>query len=233
MLNKFLTALFGVAVFFFIITFSIALPIYCRFFYYAQINALNLPEATGYDYATIKAAYDEVLNFLTLPGREFGTGVFKYTESGKAHFYDCKVLFNLNLIVLIVSSVVGVTLFVLDKLKIITLSKPFNMNVSFISALSIFIFFALLAIVVAINFDVAFTVFHHIFFPGKNNWLFDPRYDQILRILPQDFFMNCAILIGASIILISLGIIIFQLIKRRKTTKKQEKSTNSLTNETK
>lgn len=233
MLNKFLTALFGVAVFFFIITFSIALPIYCRFFYYAQINALNLPEATGYDYATIKAAYDEVLNFLTLPNREFGTGVFKYTESGKAHFYDCKVLFNLNLIVLIVSSVVGVTLFVLDKLKIITLSKPFNMNVSFISALSIFIFFALLAIVVAINFDVAFTVFHHIFFPGKNNWLFDPRYDQILRILPQDFFMNCAILIGASIILISLGIIIFQLIKRRKTTKKQEKSTNSLTNETK
>lgn len=233
MLNKFLTALFGVAVFFFIITFSIALPIYCRFFYYLQIKPLGLPEATGYDIETIKAAYNQVLDFLTLPNREFGTGVFKYTESGKAHFYDCKVLFNLNLIVLIVSSVVGVTLFVLDKLKIITLSKPFKMNVSFISALSIFIFFALLAIVVAINFDVAFTVFHHIFFPGKNNWLFDPRYDQILRILPQDFFMNCAILIGASIILISLGIIIFQLIKRRKTTKKQEKSTNSLTNITK
>jgi integral membrane protein (TIGR01906 family) len=233
MLNKFLTALFGVAVFFFIITFSIALPIYCRFFYYLQIKPLGLPEATGYDIETIKSAYNQVLDFLTLPNREFGTGVFKYTESGKAHFYDCKVLFNLNLIVLIVSSVVGVTLFVLDKLKIITLSKPFKMNVSFISALSIFIFFALLAIVVAINFDVAFTVFHHIFFPGKNNWLFDPRYDQILRILPQDFFMNCAILIGASIILISLGIIVFQLIKRRKTTKKQEKSTNSLTNITK
>jgi len=223
MLNKFLTVLFGVAAFLFIITFSIALPIYCRFFYYLQINALELPEVTGYDYATIKAAYDQVLNFLTLPGREFGTGVFRYTESGKAHFYDCKALFNLNLIALIISSVTLITLFVLEKKKVITLSRPFGMHVSFISALSIFVFFGVLAVVIAIDFDTAFTVFHHLFFPGKDNWLFDPRYDQILRILPQDFFMNCAILIGSSIILISLGIIIFQLVKKRIALKKLAK----------
>ena len=220
MLNKFLTALFGVAAFFLIITFSIALPIYCRFFYYMQIESLNLPLATGYDFETIKAAYDEVLNFLTLPSAPFGTGVFKFTEDGKAHFYDCKVLFNLNLSVLIISLVTFLTIFILDKKKIITLSRPFNMSVCFISALSIFLVFGILAIVIAIDFDTAFTIFHHVFFPGKDNWLFDPRYDQILNILPQDFFMSCAILIGASIILISVGIIVFQLIKRKKESEK-------------
>ena len=220
MLNKFLTALFGVAVFFLIITFSIALPIYCRFFYYMQIEPLDLLLKTGYDLETIKSAYNEVLDFLTLPNVEFGTGVFKFTEEGKAHFYDCKVLFNLNLSVLIVSFAVATTLLVLDKTKVVKLCRPFNMSVSFISALSIFIVFGILALIISIDFDVAFTVFHKIFFPGKDNWLFDPRYDQILKILPQEFFMNCAILIGASIILISLGIIIFQLIKRKNSQKK-------------
>ena len=220
MLNKFLTALFGVAVFFLIITFSIALPIYCRFFYYMQIEPLDLLLKTGYDLETIKSAYNEVLDFLTLPNVEFGTGVFKFTEEGKAHFYDCKVLFNLNLTVLIVSFAVATTLLVLDKTKVVKLCRPFNMSVSFISALSIFIVFGILALIISIDFDMAFTVFHKIFFPGKDNWLFDPRYDQILKILPQEFFMNCAILIGASIILISLGIIIFQLIKRKNSQKK-------------
>lgn len=223
MLNKILTAVFGVAVFFFIITFSIALPIYCRFFYYLQIKPLGLPEATGYDIETIKAAYNQVLDFLTLPNREFGTGVFKYTESGKAHFVDCKALFNLNLIVLIISTLLSATLLILNKCKVIKFSRPFNMSVSFVSALAIFLFFAILAIIVAIDFDTAFTTFHHIFFPGKDNWLFNPRYDQILLILPEKFFMSCAILIGSSIILISLGIIAFQLIKRRKNNKNVEK----------
>ena len=94
-------------------------------------------------------------------------------------------------------------------------------SAAFVSAVSIFIVFALLIGIIAIDFDSAFTVFHHVFFPGKDNWLFDPRYDQILNILPQDFFMNCATLIGSSIILISVGIIVFQLIIRRKTLKKQ------------
>lgn len=221
MKNKCFTALFGAAIFFLIITFSIALPIYCRFFYYLQIEPLDLPGSTGYDYQTIKAAYDEVLNYLTLPNAEFGTGVFKYTESGKAHFVDCKALFTLNAVVLAISFATALTLFILDKKKVIILLRPFKMHVSFISATAIFIIFALLASIIAMDFDAAFTAFHHVFFPGKDNWLFDPRYDQILNVLPEEFFMNCAILIGASIISISASIIIFQLVKRKKERKKQ------------
>ena len=66
------------------------------------------------------------------------------------------------------------------------------------------------------DFDGAFIAFHHLFFPGKDNWTFHPDKDQIITALPQEFFMNCAIFIGSSIIFISLFIIVFQLVKRKK-----------------
>ena len=223
MKNVFFSILFGVAVFFLIITFSIGLPIYCRFFYYLQIQPLGIPEITGYDYETIKQAFDQVMDFLTLPNREFGTGVFSYTPSGKSHFEDCKVLFDLNTIVLSISLLVTATLLVLKKLGKIKILRPFGMDVSFISAVSIFVVFAVIGGIVALDFESAFVVFHLIFFPGKDNWQFSYA-DEIIMALPQQFFMNCAILIGASIILISLSIIVFGLIKRRKMRKNIDKA---------
>jgi integral membrane protein (TIGR01906 family) len=220
MKNKLFTVLFGVAVFFFIIAFSIGLPIYCRFFYYVQINALNLPEFTGFDYATIKQAYDSVLDYLVFPWAEFSTGALKYNQSGMEHFVDCKVLFDINAIALILSTAVIVTTLILQKKKVITLCRPFKMSVAFISAVSIFVVIIVVGGLASIDFNSAFTIFHHIFFPGKDNWLFNPRDMEIILILPQEFFLNCALLIGASIVIISLTIIIYQLIKRKSFAKK-------------
>ena len=217
MKNKIFSALFGVALFFFILSFSIALPIYCRFFYYAQINALSLPETTGFSFEQIKFAYDQMMNYLTLPNQTFSTGVFKFDSEGASHFKDCKILFDINLIALILSSAILILTFILTKKKKITLSRPFNMSVSFISATAILIVLLILGIIVAVDFSSAFTVFHHIFFAGKDNWLFDPNQMEVIKILPEQFFLNCAVLIGASILIFCLSIITYQLIKRKKT----------------
>lgn len=210
------TVLFSVAVFIFIITFSIGLPIYCRFFYYMQIKPLGILESTGYDYQTVKSAYDAVLNYLTLPGVPFSTGVFKYSESGASHFYDCKVLFDLNAIALLVSIVVIFVGLILDKTGKFKLLRSKGFHPAFFSAISIFVFFLVLIGLVSIDFDKAFIVFHKIFFPGKDNWTFNPKYDEIINALPEQFFLNCAILIGASVIIISLLIIVFSILKRKK-----------------
>ncbi len=218
-LSVILTALLGVAVFFFIITVSIGLPIYLRFFYYLQIDALNIPENSGYDYATIKSAYDSVMNYLTLPGFKFSTGALAYSKEGMAHFADCKVLFNLNLSILIISTAILVAILILSKFNKVTLMRPFNKHVCFISAVSVLGIFVLLGIIIAVDFNSAFIVFHKLFFASKDNWTFHPNTDEIIKILPEQFFMNCAILIVASIILISVGIILFQAIKHRKKSK--------------
>ncbi len=83
-----LTVIFIISLTLFILTFSIGLPIYSRFFYYIQIKTLKMEETTGWSYSTIKAAYDDVSNYLTLPNRPFGTGELKWTAAEAAPFAD-------------------------------------------------------------------------------------------------------------------------------------------------
>ena len=184
-----------------------------------QIEPLGIPQNTGFSFEQIKEAYDQVLDYLTLPNATFSTGDFKFSQEGYSHFADCKALFTLNVTLLIISSIVIASLLLLNKFKKTTLLRPFGCSVALISAISILVVGALLTIVISIDFDGAFITFHHLFFPGKDNWTFHPDKDQIITALPQEFFMNCAILIGSSIIFISLFIIVFQLVKRKKMQK--------------
>ena len=46
-----------------VLSFSISVPILLRPFYYVQIDALHLPEQTGWSAEVIREAYDEVLDF--------------------------------------------------------------------------------------------------------------------------------------------------------------------------
>ena len=214
--NKLLTSLLAICVVIFVITFSIGLPIYFRPFYYMQIDSLGIEEETGYTKEEIKQGYDEILDFLTLPGKEYGTGVFESSEEGESHFADCKRLFTLNLVLLITSFVGMVTLIVLNKLKKFTLCRPFGKHFLYTCGSGTLIFFAFLGGLCALNFDKAFEVFHAIFFPGKENWMFNPWEDEIILAMPQEFFMRCGILIGASIILTSIAFIIYGIIDKRK-----------------
>ena len=220
MKNKLLTALFGVMVALLILTASIGLPIYVRQLYYMQIDTLYIVEYSGFDEETIKEAYDEMIEYCTIPWAQFGTGELRYSESGKSHFEDCKGLFLLNGAVLIISLVSVIALLVLCKLGIFELLRPRGFDVTFYSASGLLGTFLVVAGLAAIDFNTAFVIFHTLFFPGKDNWMFDPRTDQIIMILPQDFFMNCAILIVSSIIILSLAFIILGVVRREKTSEK-------------
>ncbi len=218
MKNRIVSAVFGVFLFFLILTVSIGLPIYFRFFYYIQIRTLGL-ESTGYSYAEIKAAYDEVLNFLTLPFSEFGTGILRHSEEGAAHFYDCKVLFNLNAAVMIFSATICIVIGILNKKGYVSLARPHGFSVAFYSAVCAIALPVIIGALAATDFNNAFVIFHKIFFPGKDNWIFDEYEDEIIKILPQEFFMNCAILIGAGLIAICAAIIVADIIKRKRRKK--------------
>lgn len=213
MKKRLLSMLCMICVCLFLLTASIGLPIYIRPFYYAHIGAFDLPERSGYTEAEIREAYDEVLDYLTIPGREFGTGVLPHSDEGKAHFEDCKVLFDLNAAVLLGSGAVLVLLFVMRRkwgpYRLGKHSAPFWAAVLSVAAP---IGIGGLA---ALDFDRAFVIFHSIFFPGKTNWVFDWYADPIIRVLPQDFFMDCAIFIGLGLICMAGGILIWEARKKR------------------
>ncbi len=208
MFNIVLSVVMIISLVLFTITFSIGLPIYVRGFYYAQIKTLDLENATGYTYDEIKDGYDEVLDFLTRPGGEFSAGVFKFSEEGAGHFEDCKVLFTLNGTVLVFSFaaillLVLLWIFGIYRPRMVLRHAPF-----FYSGVATLVSFVTVGGLAALDFDNAFRIFHQIFFPGKDNWMFNPYTDEIIRAMPQQFFMNCAILIVLSIFALSITFIV-------------------------
>jgi integral membrane protein (TIGR01906 family) len=202
-MKRIIPAIFAVALVLLVLTVSIGLPIYFRPFYHAHIDALKLDVYSGFTKDQIRTAYDEVLDYLTIPGRPFGTGELAHSTEGAAHFADCKVLFDLNAVVLLGSAVVVIVILLLRKRCRLPSLRPAAFWAG-VSALTLPVVVGGLA---ALDFDRAFVIFHRIFFPGKDNWIFDYYADPIIRVLPQVFFMNCAILIGAGLISFSCALL--------------------------
>ena len=211
-MKRILSLLCMVCTVLFLLTTAIGLPIYIRPFYYAHIEACDLVRISGYSETEIRQAYDEVLDYLTLPGKEFSTGVMPYSADGRDHFADCKGLFDLNASILLGSGAVLAALFVMRRKW-----GPYRLGKR-----SAYLWAAVLSVtapmiigcLAALDFDRAFVVFHSLFFPGKTNWVFDWYQDPIIRVLPQVFFRNCAILIGGGLVTMAGGILVWE--KRQK-----------------
>ncbi len=210
------SVIYVLAVILFTVTFSIALPIYVRPFYFAHIDALELDVQSGFSKAQIKEAYNELLDYLTFPDAEFSTGDFRYSEDGKSHFADCKSLFLLNGTVLIISALFIAAAEILDKTKKLPLLRR---DLSSIAGKTTLLICSALVLAVSLDFDRAFTVFHKLFFAGKDNWMFSYSKDEIIKVLPKEFFANCAILIGVGIIVSSVIFIVWGIVKKRIFTK--------------
>ncbi len=179
-----------------LLTAAIAAPILCRPFYYAHIGPLKLEQRTGLTEAEIKTAFNEMLDYC-LGAEEFSTGVLKWSERGKSHFTDVRGLFLLDLQALGVCALALAALLLYVRLSGRAPARPLGHGPAFWAGVGLGGGFLLAGALAALDFDRAFVVFHALFFPGKDNWLFDPSVDQIINILPQEFFRNCAILILA------------------------------------
>lgn len=224
MKTKVLSILVIVFVALLIVTLSITLPILFRPFYYAHIDSLALDEleVKGFEDIfplskdEIIRAYDEVMDFCTGASSEFSAGVLPYSEEGASHFADVRTLFILDFVLIFVSVVALVTIFILLKKKKWTLYRFKNRSAPFWSVVSLGVISLVVGVCCAINFRQTFIFFHKIFFIGKTNWAFDPETDPIIKLLPNQFFSNCAVLIFSCMILCCVGILLYEFIPRRK-----------------
>lgn len=199
----------------FIIAFAFAVPIWFRPFYYMQIKPLDIEAQSGFSYDRIIAAYDDVLDYLNF-GTPFGVGDLRYSESGKSHFEDCKILFDLDLWGLIVSAVVLLAGFLLAKFAHFSPRKIGGFDFSFYSGVIGAVIPPVVGIAMLVDFEGAFKLFHTLFFPGKDNWYFDPFEDEVIRILPAEFFMNCGILIIVIWFALCITFIVRGIVRKKK-----------------
>lgn len=198
-----------------LLTAAIAAPILCRPFYYAHIGPLGLCEQTGLTREEIKTAFDEMMDFC-VGNSDFSTGVLRWSENGKSHFTDVRTLFLFDLYVLVAGALLLAVVLIVSRLRGRRPARLLGRGPTFWAGSGLAGVFVIVGGLAATDFDRAFTVFHTIFFPGKDNWLFDPMEDQIINILPQTFFMNCAILILLLLLLGCLILILCDFLPHRK-----------------
>lgn len=250
--SKIITVILAVLIILFVISASISVPILFRSFYYAHIDWLDIPENTGYAEEEIRIAYDEMMDYCMGKTDNFNTGKLSWTEEGREHFYDCSVLFSLDLALLVFSAVwiIAFLIFMavgLQQMKFgsdpptIGREKGGRARISgsagvkkylparilgrgpmFISGSVMIIVFAVLGVIAAMDFDGFFVKFHHAFFPGKDNWIFDPAKDEIIKILPEEFFRNCGILIVSLIVIASVVLIIADIFLKKSRIRKMK-----------
>ena len=216
--GKLLSVVYIILAALFVITFGIAIPITGRWFYALHIDGLHLTEITPWTREQIMESFHAMMNFIWQDA-PFGTGDLKWSQAGMEHFADCRMLFWLDIKVLVVSA--AGLLFMVFLTAWLRL-KPYRFlgfGALFWAGVSVFALFGVVFILGAVNFDKAFVVFHKLFFPGKTNWLFDPTTDEIIRILPEQYFMDCAIL---AISVIAAVCIAYMIIGKRKAVPHKE-----------
>ncbi len=182
----------------FILSFSLAVPILARSYYYWNVDLLQIEKATGYDKETIIDAYDSVMDYLT-GNAPFSTGSLPHSAEGKAHFEDCKKLFTTDFIILGITSFILLSLFVLKKTNVIK-TRFLRFSPFFSGSSTLLGVLAILGIWGVSDFNSLFNAFHKVFFPGKTNWVFSIYKDPIVNILPQELWINFAILIIAIVL---------------------------------
>ena len=200
-----------------IVALGITLPILIRPFYYAQIEALELPRQANLTVEEIKEAYDEMMDYCLGLRPDFSAGVLDYSESGASHFADVRALFFVDFAIIGICAIALAVIIILIKKGKLELHRFRKRSAPFWSVVSIASISAVIGISCAINFHSTFVFFHRLFFIGKTNWAFDPATDPIIELLPNQFFSNCAVLIFALILLCSIAILLYEFLPRKKS----------------
>ena len=192
--SKPLSVVLSVSIALVVLTGSIAVPLLCRSFYYAHIGPMGLEEY-GLPRAEIETAYNEMMDFCLGRREEFSAGALAFSQSGADHFADVRGLFLLDLRVLLAALGLLLGALALCQMKRVRPHRFLGRGPGLWAAAGLGTAFLTVGGLAALDFDRAFVIFHSLFFPGKDNWIFDWRADPIILFLPQDFFRNCALLI--------------------------------------
>ena len=144
-----------------------------------------------------------------------------FNEQDRLHMYDVQGLFlggfRLRAIALGIFAVLMIFL-AATKAEMKTLLAKSYYKALAVSGVTV----AVLGVLIASNFYKVFVLFHEIFF-SNDLWLFDPRTDYMIRMLPEGFFYDMVIRIGVIFIisLVLVGLLFWGIQKYLSRTNKQ------------
>ena len=184
----------GLVWMFFIISLSVTVTLNFRPLYYHDIDSLKISENSGFPEEEIRANYDVLIDYNNFWGPE--TLVFPtlaMSKTGRIHFEEVKVIFVALEYMAIITGIFAIAGTVWMK------KKGENQYLKYTSILTVGVP-ALVGAGIAANWDKAFVIFHKIFF-RNDYWIFSYETDPVILILPDTFFLHCAVMILALVVL--------------------------------
>lgn len=185
--------------------------------YYMDVKLLNIPETSGYSREVIIENYDSLINYSSPFYR--GSLFFPSMDaspSGIQHFKEVKDIFVAFYWLGALSLIAAIAI-------IFYKSRKRDTSYLGVSSLTAIILPLTVGLLLAIDFDKSFLIFHKLFF-DNDYWIFDPVTDPIINILPSTFFLHCALVIIAFILLGSLILYLFYLYFKRSSGIKYRKN---------
>lgn len=181
----------------FFIILSVKLTVNLKQLYYFDINYLNIPKESGFNTNDIKLNYNYLIDFINSKNStNFNIPTLSSSPEGKIHFYEVRTIFTkMNYLFYITGFISLIGIYYCMKFKDFSLFKYVSITLLLIPILLLIIFF--------IDFNDAFTIFHKLLF-NNNYWIFDIDKDSVIKMLPERFFLHCAIVINIFIIIFSL-----------------------------
>ena len=193
----------------FIISASAVFTLNFRPLYYHDISSLNIEETSGYSENVIRENYDALIDYNSVFHRGSLDLSLPMSREGRIHFQDVKRIFDVLQILCVLSLIGSLTL------GIRAWKQGYRGFLKSAAVLSVFLP-VIAGMLIAFNWDNAFILFHELMF-SNDYWLFDERTDPVINILPDEFFLHCALLIILLILSASLimGLIYLRQKKRR------------------
>lgn len=209
MKNKLLSFITALILFLFIVSFSVTLTLNFKPLYYFDINHLQISEYSGYSVDEIRANYNAVIDYNNFWGpKTLDFPTLPMSETGRIHFEEVKDIF-------VAFEIICIITFILSILSIIYHGKQRSWKFLKYTSIITVAIPAIIAILIGLCWDKVFVIFHKIFF-NNDYWIFSPDTDPVINILPDTFFMHCAIMIVSLVILGSIICGILYILARKK-----------------
>lgn len=216
MKKKLLTIFTTIFIIIYFFSFSISVTASFKPLYYFSIDFLNIEENSELSRKEIEDNYNYLVYYISQKNDySFSLPTLSFSEKGEIHFKEVKHTLK------IIYSIVFVSL--LGAIICIYLNNKSN-NLKYLKYSSIGLVFIPIPFLIPtlINFDGFFDFMHAVIF-NNDYWLFSPSTDPIIKILPQEFFMFCVVMILSLILFCSLLLWVTYLFKVKKN---KEQRTN-------
>lgn len=183
--------------------------------YYHDMKLLEISAYSGYPETEIRENYDALIDYnMAWKDGDLTFPTLPMSETGKIHFEEVKEIFDIFKYLAVFGSALGVV-------GIVFMAKKKEYRYLKMTAIVSCGLPVVLGVLVALFWDKVFVIFHELFF-NNDYWIFDYRTDPIILLLPDEFFMHCALLIFGGVLFGAAVCLVSYLVLTKKDQNKRE-----------